>query len=164
MILTKNPSTHAYSAVSKLSRYEVKREENGNNLTCHSEHPAGNQADSVQLNVLYRPIVNVTRSRHSVMEGVELRIPCHVDANPTATVSWKRVNGNSPVPTAGRLEPHIIFYDRVPRELDGAVFECTAHNEFGYSEAVTVHVDVLCESTFYHFVLSSFIISRLTTT
>jgi Ran GTPase-activating protein 1 len=143
--LTKNPSTHAFSALSKLSRYQIKREENRHNLTCHSEHPAGNQADSVILNVLYRPIVNVTRNRYSVMEGVELRIPCQVDSNPPATVTWRRLNSRQEVPTFSRTDPNIIYYDRVPRELDGAIFECIAQNEFGTSETATVQVDVLCK-------------------
>ena len=123
------------------------------------------------LNVLYPPIVNVSKvsvallkrekrikanqtlacfpndvikTHYSVMEGVELRIECLVDANPRATVVWKRIKTNSAV--SGLSEPHILAFDRVTRDLDGERFECEARNEYGTSAPVLVVLDVLCES------------------
>jgi len=145
MVLSKHPATHAYSALSKLVRYPFKKEDNRANLTCYSEHPAGNQYDFVPLTILYRPTVNVVRERYSVMEGNELSIPCVSDANPPGTVSWKRIRSSSPAPSVSRTDSATLLYERVPRELDGAVFECKAHNDFGDSDPVTVHIDVLCK-------------------
>lgn len=79
------------------------------------------------------------------MEGVDLRIECMVDANPKANVLWKRIGSNSP--SGSRSEPHILSFDRVGRDLDGASFECQAQNEYGLSEPVLVSLNVLCKSS-----------------
>lgn len=36
------------------------------------------------------PIVEVEKNYYSVMEGMDFRIECKVDANPKATVLWRR--------------------------------------------------------------------------
>ena len=59
--ISRNPKTLAYTGVSKLTNYRIQRQENRYNLTCYSEHPSGSQSDSVILNVLYPPIVNVSK-------------------------------------------------------------------------------------------------------
>lgn len=54
----RNAKTQAWTVTSRLNRYPVLRKDNKANLTCYAEHPAGNQADSVVLNVLckyFRP-------------------------------------------------------------------------------------------------------------
>lgn len=79
------------------------------------------------------------------MEGVDLRIVCDVDANPTARVVWRRTGGNGVMPSTGR-EPNILSFDKVTRDLDASLFECQAQNEYGISEPAQVALDVLCES------------------
>lgn len=55
-IISRNQQTLAYSAISRLNGYKIKRSENRSNLTCYSEHPTNNQADSVTINALCKSL------------------------------------------------------------------------------------------------------------
>lgn len=149
-----NPKTRAWSVISKLNSYQIQRNENKANLTCYSEHVTGNQFDTSILNVLYVPVVSVPQKSYSVMEEVPLRIECTVDANPKASVVWRKVGSNVPIRQSSEgigvrigpnSESNIIQFDKAPRTLDGTSLECVATNEYGTSDPAVVTINILCK-------------------
>ncbi|KAI1285983.1 Irregular chiasm C-roughest protein [Halotydeus destructor] len=142
-VALKNPKTMSWTVSSKLSKYAIKRTENRANLTCYSQHATGNSGDSVVLNVLYAPIVNVSSHRYQAHEGTDFSIDCKVDANPKGTVHWKRVGSKSPVSSNGRQDPAYLTFTPATRDLNGAMFECVSQNEYGASQPAIITLDVL---------------------
>ncbi|KAF4518684.1 hypothetical protein B566_EDAN002719 [Ephemera danica] len=95
---------------------------------------------------MYAPEVRLigtpTRDVEEGRDNVELR--CEADANPPASVVWRR---------AGR--PDILSLEetlpiRPVKRADSGTYTCQARNSVGASQPLSVHLDVKCESRCHH--------------
>ena len=85
------------------------------------------------------------------IDSVQLK--CQVDANPPATVIWRRHGGSSaPVhlSTGGSNDIYsfqeVLEFSPVTRK-DSATYSCEAKNKIGTSKTITVPIDVKCKSS-----------------
>lgn len=140
-----NINTRAWTATSKLNSFKITRNENRANLTCYSEHPTGNKADSTQLDVLYKPVVTVPQNSYSIMENANIRLECKVDANPKAKIIWRKVGSNVPMQVVTDSDINIYVLEQVSKNLNGNSFECFAENDRGRSQPAIVTLNVLCK-------------------
>lgn len=142
----KDERTKAWSVRSKLTRYPIQRNENKHNLTCFSEHETGNQNESTRLDVLYRPVVTVTKSRYTVVDGESFELKCDVDANPRAhSVGWRK-QGSTTTPYSSTFDGISAIYNlRANRDLHNSTLECVATSEKGEAEPALVHIEVQCK-------------------
>lgn len=82
------------------------------------------------------------------IDSVQLK--CQVDANPPATVIWRRHGGNGlPISTGGTNDIYsfqeVLEFSPVTRK-DSATYSCEAKNKIGSSNTITVPIDVKCKS------------------
>lgn len=96
------------------------------------------------------------------IDSVQLR--CHADANPPATVIWRRLGPAHPslVSSAAAAAHHVLAtssgasdiysfqevleFSPVTRK-DSATYSCEAKNPIGSSNMITVPIDIKCKST-----------------
>jgi len=135
-----------YETQSRIS-FVASRFENGESITCeannavldhYQEQP---QRESVNLAVLYSPVVEVSPSNITTNESVEVTIYCTFEANPTAlsAVRWYR-NGqildltNRTKYDGATLEKQSLVIRSVHRE-DSGRYSCVLENRIGASES-----------------------------
>lgn len=102
------------------------------------------------------------------IDSVALR--CIVDANPAATVIWRRIGGawSQQPPSASNIYSFQEMIEFAPvNRKDSALYSCEAKNALGTSNRVQVALDVKCKATCtiipaetltYYVVIISFII------
>jgi hypothetical protein len=127
------------SVVSYLN-HTFKRSHRNSTITCQALHPTVDQNTSAIIDVLYAPQVSVPQKIYTVNEDSDLRIECQVDANPPTKAIWKPLN--SQLPNVGYESNYLIIH-RISKDMNNAEFECTAQNEFGFSQTVSIKLDVL---------------------
>ncbi len=52
---------------------------------------------------------------------------------------------DSQLPNIG-YDSNYLTIHRITKDMNKAVFECTAQNEFGFSQTVSITLDVLCKA------------------
>lgn len=84
-----------------------------------------------------------TPNPYIVIEGKEAILECAVtDANPNTSIIWRWFNTQNPSKVLYSKPKYII--PNITRKMSG-FYNCTANNSVGTSEAVTVHLDILCK-------------------
>ncbi|RWS11108.1 cell adhesion molecule-like protein, partial [Dinothrombium tinctorium] len=139
---TPPPKSETVNTLSTL-QMTFGKEYNNATLKCVALHPLINQTDSVILNLFYPPEVSVSKDRYSIVEDTELTVECKVDANPPATVAWRRVGDNSIVEANPLYGRNYLHFEKVTRDLNGKEYECIAQNDYGTAKPVIVSFDVL---------------------
>uniref|UniRef100_A0A668A158 B-cell receptor CD22 n=1 Tax=Myripristis murdjan TaxID=586833 RepID=A0A668A158_9TELE len=84
------------------------------------------------------PSVSV-RSSGEIVEGSSVTLTCSSDANPAATYTWYKKNGN-PVQEPFRTGPQLDFVSI--QSSDSGEFYCTAQNELGEKTSDSTSIDV----------------------
>ncbi|CAH0390302.1 unnamed protein product [Bemisia tabaci] len=127
-----NNRTWVASSVLETS---VEKIQHGRILRCvaiHESYPAKSQSIEVRLDVTYPPEVRLTGTPTTdIEEGKDVvALRCITDANPPATVQWRRSNGDiRSTEESFRLAP-------VNRK-DSGVYTCQASNNVGTSQPLT---------------------------
>ena len=131
----------------RLSRRFSVRDQ-GSVLRCVLAHAGygttqGRHEVSVQLDILYKPVVTITRrdSSEQLEDGVSsVQLSCNVNSNPASTVSWARLD-----PAGHQRKVHSgpeLELKPVRRE-NGGTYLCTASNTVGQSEPGQTSVSVM---------------------
>lgn len=104
------------------------------------------RADAPEVSLVGTPTVDLEEN----IDSVSLR--CLADANPPATVIWRRVGGNpmtnkAPITSMGDIYSfqEILEFSPVTRK-DSATYSCEAKNTIGTSNLITIPIDIKCES------------------
>lgn len=83
-------------------------------------------------------------SPYRVIEGQKATLECLVTAaNPNTSIIWRWFKTDSPSNVL--YNGSICHVHDIQRNMSG-LYNCTASNSVGTAEAVTITVDVLCES------------------
>ncbi|KAF6200938.1 hypothetical protein GE061_005385 [Apolygus lucorum] len=133
-----NPRTWVASSILEL---HVEKVQHGKTLRCvavHESYPTKAQSLDVRLDVTYPPEVRLlgtpTADLEESRDNVALR--CVTDANPPASVVWKKAGRTDIV----SLEESLQF--RPVTRKDSGTYTCQARNSLGSSEPLTVNLDV----------------------
>lgn len=105
------------------------------------------ESDAPEVTLIGTPTVDLEEN----IDSVSLR--CRADANPPATVIWRRVGGNpsmtnkAPVASMGDIYSfqEILEFSPVTRK-DSATYSCEAKNTIGTSNLITIPIDIKCKS------------------
>ncbi|XP_068084855.1 kin of IRRE-like protein 2 [Anabrus simplex] len=133
-----NPRTWVAISVLKLT---ISKDMYGKTLKCvavHESYPTKSLEIAVRLDVRYPPEVRMsgapTKDLEDGKDDVVLR--CVADANPPATIMWRRA-GQSEIAS---LEETLRF--RPIGRRDSGTYTCQARNDMGTSEPLSVQLDV----------------------
>ena len=144
---TSEGESERWRAEGRLShRFSVR--DQGSVLRCVATHSGygnsqGRQEVSVQLDILYRPIVTITRrdSSDQLEDGESsVQLSCRVNSNPASTVSWARLDQaghHRKVHSGPELELKPV------RRENGGTYLCTATNTVGQSDPGQTTVSVM---------------------
>ncbi|KAI9551848.1 hypothetical protein GHT06_022184 [Daphnia sinensis] len=142
-----------WMAVSTLT-YTFSKTDHTKLLRCvalHEAYPTKSRESSVTLDIHYAPEVTLvgtpTVDLEENIDSVSLR--CRADANPPATVIWRRVGGNpsmtirAPVVSMGDIYSfqETLEFSPVTRK-DSATYSCEAKNTIGTSNLITIPIDI----------------------
>ncbi|XP_032791555.2 hemicentin-1 isoform X4 [Daphnia magna] len=142
-----------WMAVSTLT-YTFTKTDHSKLLRCvalHEAYPTKSRESSVTLDIHYAPEVTLvgtpTVDLEENIDSVSLR--CRADANPPATVIWRRVGGNpsmtnrAPVVSMGDIYSfqETLEFSPVTRK-DSATYSCEAKNTIGTSNLITIPIDI----------------------
>ncbi|XP_078138765.1 B-cell receptor CD22-like [Centroberyx gerrardi] len=101
----------------------------------------GNRSDSISINVKYGPkntSVLVSPSDETV-EGSSVTLTCSSDANPAATYTWYKENGN-PDHKALKTGPQLDFVSI--QSSDSGEYYCAAENLLGENRSDSISINV----------------------
>ncbi|XP_039276455.1 irregular chiasm C-roughest protein-like [Nilaparvata lugens] len=111
-----------------------------NTLYCvavHESYPTKSQYVKARLDVTYPPDVKLIGVPETdVEEGDTVVLKCETDANPVASVVWRRAGSLD----VASLEESLQF--RPITRKDSGTYTCQARNVLGSSEPMTVQLDV----------------------
>ncbi|XP_050417062.2 hemicentin-1 [Patella vulgata] len=72
------------------------------NFTCRAYNTKGEQSNTVEIVVLYTPVVTIPLTSYGADEGQSVTIPCNFTSNPVATgVVWSKDGSNLDIPASG---------------------------------------------------------------
>ncbi|XP_063240065.1 hemicentin-2 [Bacillus rossius redtenbacheri] len=133
-------SRRTWVAVSVLA-LSFSKEHHGRTLRCvalHESYATKSQAISVRLDVRYAPETRLQGAPLAdVEEGVDaVTLRCAADANPPATVLWRRAGRSDVVSVQDALQL------RPASRRDSGTYTCVARNSVGSSDPLSVHLDV----------------------
>lgn len=84
-----------------------------------------------------------TASNYKVIEWEPAKLECAVmAANPNTSITWKWIKTENASYVVNNLSIYTI--NRIPRSASG-VYNCTAINNVGESEAASISIDVQCK-------------------
>ncbi|KAI9529174.1 hypothetical protein NQZ68_013481 [Dissostichus eleginoides] len=83
--------------------------------------------------------LSLSRLSGEIEEGSSVTLTCSSDANPAATYTWYKRNGNAYVPPVSE-GTQLVF--RSIQSSDSGRYFCSATNELGSSTSVNIHIDV----------------------
>ena len=120
----------------------------GSALRCVVTHagysPQGQEEVSVLIDVMYKPIVTITRedSADQLEEGVgAVKLSCKVNSNPSSTIVWSRLDTRTGQQNNVHNGAELVLQP-VRRENAGT-YICTASNSVGQSDPGQTVIDVL---------------------
>ncbi|XP_054284580.1 irregular chiasm C-roughest protein-like isoform X1 [Macrosteles quadrilineatus] len=133
-----NPRTWVASSVLEIS---LDKDHHQRSLRCvavHESYPAKSQSAEVRLDITYPPETRLVGTPGSdVEEGVDtVVLRCVTDANPPATITWRRSDRQEVVSAEESLQ-----FRPVTRR-DSGTYTCQASNKWGSSDPLTVQLDV----------------------
>ncbi|XP_045463992.1 hemicentin-2 isoform X2 [Harmonia axyridis] len=133
-----NPRTWLALSVLELT---ISKENHGRMLRCvavHESYSTKSSSIDVRLDVMYIPETRLTGIPTDDVEDLKdtVSIRCLVDANPRASVIWKREGQIQP---AGLQE--LLQFSPVIRAHSG-LYSCIARNKAGESQPARIHLDV----------------------
>ncbi|XP_039280051.1 irregular chiasm C-roughest protein isoform X2 [Nilaparvata lugens] len=134
---TDNPKT---AAAASLLEILLDKDRHGQTLRCvalHESYPTKSLGVEARLDVTYPPEVRLIGAPvGDLEEGQPVVLRCVTDANPPASVVWRRA-GRTDIAS---LEESLQF--RPVTRRDSATYTCQAKNTLGASEPITVYLDV----------------------
>ncbi|XP_038569050.1 vascular cell adhesion protein 1-like [Micropterus salmoides] len=101
-------------------------------------------SEPVFINVKYAPklpSVSVSPSAE-IVEGSSVTLTCSSDANPAATYTWYKRNGNPNLHPLSK-EQKLVF--RSIQSSDSGEYYCVAENKLKRKTSKSVFIDVKCE-------------------
>ncbi|XP_067128001.1 irregular chiasm C-roughest protein-like [Centruroides vittatus] len=120
--------------------YVFNKGHNKNKLKCealHAAYESGSKEIEINLQILYLPEIRLEGTPiNDIVEGSSVSLKCIADANPEASIIWLK-SGNSEI---YEIKDQIEF-NSISR-ADSADYTCSAKNEIGESEKLTVKIDV----------------------
>eukprot|EP00094_Tigriopus_californicus_P013464 TCALIF_13024-PA protein Name:"Similar to KIRREL Kin of IRRE-like protein 1 (Homo sapiens)" AED:0.12 eAED:0.13 QI:0/0.83/0.76/0.92/0.91/1/13/506/759 len=138
---TEEDDQRRWKSISTL-QHKFAKTDFGKPLMCKIEHPAyrtGSQETTVVLDVLYKPIVSVSRTTDEMLEEgrSSVTLECQADANPPARIFWKKMG-----PAEQRQYTERLEFNPVMRKDSGS-YICQAENSLGLSNEEPAEIDVL---------------------
>ena len=113
--------------------------------------------DAPEVTLVGTPTVDLEENNDSVS------LRCLADANPPATVIWRRVGGNSmtnKAPSPSSMGDIYSFQETLEfspvTRKDSATYSCEAKNTIGTSNLITIPIDIKCKSSTETFFFISF--------
>lgn len=91
--------------------------------------------------ILKLPSVSVCPSGE-IVEGSSVSLTCSTDANPAATYTWYKKNGNPDLQALSK-EPLLVF--RSIRPSDSGEYDCMVESKLGRRTSASIFIDVKCE-------------------
>uniref|UniRef100_A0A668AGH9 B-cell receptor CD22 n=1 Tax=Myripristis murdjan TaxID=586833 RepID=A0A668AGH9_9TELE len=135
-----NPDQEAFRTGPQLDFVSIQSSDSGE-FSCTAQNELGeNTSDSTSTDVKYAPkvpSVSVSPSGE-IVEGSSVNLTCSSDANPAATYTWYKKNGN-PVQEPFRTGPQLDFVSI--QSSDSGEFHCTAQNELGAKRSYCISID-----------------------
>ncbi|XP_029905570.1 B-cell receptor CD22-like [Myripristis murdjan] len=139
-----NPDQEALRTGPQLNFVSIQSSDSGE-FYCTAQNELGeNTSDSTSIDVKYAPkvpSVSVSPSGE-IVEGSSVTLTCSSDANPAATYTWYKKNGN-PDQEPFRTGPQLDFVSI--QSSDSGEFYCTVQNELGAKRSYCISLDVKCE-------------------
>ncbi|XP_071385996.1 B-cell receptor CD22-like [Centroberyx affinis] len=136
-----NPDHEPFSAGPQLDLVSIQSSDSGE-YYCTAENELGaKRSDSISINVKYGPkntSVSVSPSGE-IVEGSSVTLTCSSDANPAATYTWYKENGNpdrKPLKTGPQLDFVSI------QSSDSGEYYCAAKNELGGNRFDSISINV----------------------
>ncbi|XP_033945503.1 B-cell receptor CD22-like isoform X2 [Pseudochaenichthys georgianus] len=101
----------------------------------------GTASQSFRIDVKYPPKLPSVSARPSgeINEGRSVTRTCHSDANPAATYTWYKKNGNADLPPLSE-GPQLVFSSI--QSSDSGQYFCTAENKLGRRKSNYISFDV----------------------
>lgn len=128
-----------WQAVSVLD-YVFQKDHNGKSLRCVAFHAAYDTLSKeirLRLEVLYIPEIRLEgQPTRDIEEGDSVSVKCVADANPPASIIWKKTGFSS----IYALKDQIDFLP--VKRSDSAIYSCSASNDVGQSQELEVNIDV----------------------
>jgi len=87
-------------------------------------------------------IPSLSRPSGEIKEGRSVTLTCISDANPAATYTWYKRNGNRNVPPLSE-RPQLVFSSL--QSSDSGQYFCSATNELRSRPSENIRIDVKCE-------------------
>uniref|UniRef100_A0A668A7B1 B-cell receptor CD22 n=1 Tax=Myripristis murdjan TaxID=586833 RepID=A0A668A7B1_9TELE len=125
-----NPDQEPFRTGPQLDFVSIQSSDSGE-FYCTAKNELGEKtSDSTSIDVKYAPKVPSVSVSPSVetVNGSSVTLTCSSDANPAATYTWYKKNGN-PVQEPFRTGPQLDFFSI--QSSDSGEFYCTAQNELG---------------------------------
>uniref|UniRef100_A0A668A7C4 Ig-like domain-containing protein n=1 Tax=Myripristis murdjan TaxID=586833 RepID=A0A668A7C4_9TELE len=136
-----NPDQEALRTGPQLNFVSIQSSDSGE-FYCTAQNELGeNTSDSTSIDVKYAPkvpSVSVSPSGE-IVEGSSVTLTCSSDANPAATYTWYKKNGN-PDQEPFRTGPQLDFVSI--QSSDSGEFYCTVQNELGAKRSYCISLDV----------------------
>ncbi|KAI9529201.1 hypothetical protein NQZ68_013508 [Dissostichus eleginoides] len=137
----RNPNVPLLSEGTQLFFRSIQSSDSGE-YYCSAENELGRRTSAnTFIDVKYAPklpSVSVSPSAE-IEEGSSVTLTCSSDANPAATYTWYKKNGNRNVPLLSE-GTQLVF--RSIHSSDSAEYFCSATNELGRSTSVNINIDV----------------------
>uniref|UniRef100_A0A0K2SZJ5 Ig-like domain-containing protein n=2 Tax=Lepeophtheirus salmonis TaxID=72036 RepID=A0A0K2SZJ5_LEPSM len=135
-------NSRLFNAISNVELI-LSKDDNQKNLKCVAFHEAYSRKMReirVQMDVLYAPIVTLEKNRNaSELEALvdDVSFRCLTDANPPASVYWRKAGGESRYPST-----EYLTFEPV-RQGDEGTYFCMAQNDIGSSDELSISFEVL---------------------
>ncbi|XP_029905529.1 B-cell receptor CD22-like [Myripristis murdjan] len=135
-----NPDQEPFRTGPQLHFVSIQSSDSGE-FYCTAQNELGEKtSDSTSIDVKYAPkvpSVSVSPSGE-IVEGSSVTLTCSSDANPAATYTWYKKNGN-PDQEPFRTGPQLDFVSI--QSSDSGEFYCTAQNELGGNTSDSTFID-----------------------
>ncbi|KAK2709999.1 hemicentin-2-like isoform X1 [Artemia franciscana] len=120
--------------------YTFRKDDNGKMLRCVANHEALTEKTleaKAMLNVQYVPTISISQAPDDIEEANDsVFVTCVADANPPATIIWRKLGSPEIVSIQDKLE-----FIQINRTNSGT-YTCEAKNELGASEVIQVEITV----------------------
>ncbi|XP_033985892.1 hemicentin-1-like isoform X5 [Trematomus bernacchii] len=108
---------------------------------CSATNDLGSStSETIRIDVKYAPRTpSLSRPSGEIKEGSPVTLTCSTDANPAATYTWYKKNGNRNVPLLSD-GPQLVFSSI--QSSDSGQYFCSATNDLGSSTSANTFIDV----------------------
>ncbi|XP_071040751.1 irregular chiasm C-roughest protein isoform X2 [Parasteatoda tepidariorum] len=137
---TSDPNKPKTSQAISVLDYVFQKDHNGKMLKCvaiHAAYETLTKEIKLPLEVLYPPDIHLEgQPVKDIEEGETISVKCVADANPQASVIWKKSGYSSIYALKDKIEFMPV------KRSDSGIFSCSASNDVGLSQELEVNIDV----------------------